>query len=117
MESSWLLRWEGDQTKAYQYISGSTEWEQLVNNFADEGAWYIVDSIEPFSCMYLPVLLISSPDPGISKNWVKQSKARQLWMPMPSVEDVEVLKGFVSPDLTKADFDTRLQWAGTSARL
>mmetsp|Transcript_23252 Transcript_23252/g.45290 ORF Transcript_23252/g.45290 Transcript_23252/m.45290 type:complete len:933 (+) Transcript_23252:30-2828(+) len=117
MESSWLLCWEGDQAKAYEYISGSTEWRRLVNNFLDEGAWYIVDSIEPISCKYLPVLMISSPDPDISKDWVKQYSARELWMPMPSVEDVEVLKGFVSSDLTKADFDTRLQWAGTSARL
>eukprot|EP00965_Chrysotila_dentata_P258708 6213319-Pleurochrysis_carterae.AAC.2 len=48
--------------------------------------------------------------------WADKVPAPELWMPLPTIEELRLLKGLVVPDLTEAEFDARLGLLGRSAR-
>ena len=115
---AYKLLWNGERAEAFQYEmpSHNLVWRTLVRECTEEGAWYIVDSIRPLRCG-LPTLLVSSPNPKVSKEWVKQRQAAELWMPMPLAEDIRRLRDYVVPSMTDDDLDARLSMVGRSARL
>jgi len=115
---AYKLHWNGERAEVLQYEmpSHNLEWRTLVRECTEEGAWYIVDSIRPLRCG-LPTLLVSSPNPKVSKEWVKQRQAAELWMPMPLAQDIRRLRDYVAPSMTDDDVDARLSMVGKSARL
>jgi len=117
-KQGFMLHWDGKRVQAYRYVQPAvnSEWSWLVSDCREEGAWYVIDSIEPLDCG-LPTLLVSSPDPAVSKEWVKQRKAAERWMPLPTEEDLRQLREHVNPLLSDEELAARQQLAGKSARL
>jgi hypothetical protein len=103
--------------KATRYRSPSTNiaWLELLDS--QDGGWYIVDSSPPLFSK-LPTLLVTSTQPTMYKEWLKQAGARQpYFMPIPTKDAVFTLRDALQLSITDEELNRHYELFGGSFRL
>ena len=97
----------------YNGASANIAWLDLLLD--SKNGWYIVDSSKPRSTT-LPTLLVTSTQPGLYKDWLKQNAAKPYFMPLPSDNEFLCFRDALRVDLTTDQLFARIGLVGRSFR-
>jgi len=94
--------------------STNMEWAKLL--LASRCGWYIVDSIRPLGCP-LPTLLVTSTQPTMYKEWLKQAHNVPYYMPLPTYQEIVMLRDALQLTMSDDELNRHYNLVGASFRL
>ena len=105
----------GQLPKASRYKNprSNYEWLALLEDW--KSGWYIVDSSPPLYSL-LPTLLVTSTQPTMYKEWLKQAKMDPYFMPLPTDDEFLCFRDALDSNLADDQIFDRIGLVGRSFR-